>query len=98
MLVVEQNHQETYPSGSVVVVGTWLQTYMLRRNRILAFKDYQKHKIILIYSHLIIATNVKLLKHQGRPKVKELFSITNADHEALLETLKEREDPTGTLN
>ena len=65
-----------------------MQTYMLRRNEIPAFEDYQKHKIIFIYSHLIIATNVKLLKHQGRPKVKELFTITNVDHEALLETIK----------
>ena len=70
----------TYPTGSVVVARTWLRTYMLRRNGIPAFEDYQKHKIILIYSHLIIETNVKLLKHQGRPKVKELFTITNVDH------------------
>ena len=47
----------TYPTSSVVVVGTWLQTY--------TFKDYQKHKIILIYLHIILATNVKLFKHQG---------------------------------
>ena len=63
----------TYPIGSVVVAGTWLGIYMLRRNGIPAFKDYQKHKVILIYSHLIIATNVKLLKHQGRPKVNFFF-------------------------
>ena len=68
--------------------GTWLRTYMLRKNGIPIFKDYEKHKIILIYSHLIIEINVKLLKHQGRPKVKELFTITNVDYEALLETLK----------
>ena len=78
----------TYPTSLVVVARTWLRTYMLRMNGIPTFEDYQKHKIILIYSHLIIATNVKLLKHQGRPKVKELFTITNANHEALLETLK----------
>ena len=88
----------TYPTGLAVVAGTWLQTYMLRRNGILAFKDYQKHKTILIYLHLIIETHVKLLKHQGRPKVKELFTITNVDHKALLETLKQREDPIGTLD
>ena len=63
----------TYPTGSVVVARTWLQTYMLRRNGIPTFEDYQNHKIILIYSHLIIATNVKLLKHHGRQKVKELL-------------------------
>ena len=78
----------TYPTSSVVVAGTWLRTYMLRRNEIPTFEDYQKHKTILIYSHLIIATNMKLLKHQGRPKLKELFTITNDNHESLLETLK----------
>ena len=61
-------------------------------------KTIKRYKKNLIYSHLIIATNVKLLKHQGRPKVKELFTITNVDHEALLKTLKQREDPTGTLD
>ena len=78
----------TYPTGLVVVIGTWLWRYILKRNGIPAFEDYQKHKIILIYSHLIITTNVKLLKHQGRPKVKEFFTIANVDHEALSETLK----------
>ena len=60
----------TYPTGLMVVVGTWLRTYMLRRNETLTFEDYRKHKIILIYLHLIIAKNVKLLKHEGRQKVK----------------------------
>ena len=30
----------TYPTSSVVVAGTWLWIYMLRKNGILAFKDY----------------------------------------------------------
>ena len=64
-----------YPTSLVVITGRLSQTYMLRRNGIPAFEDYQKHKVILIYSHLIIATNVKLSKHQGRPKVKLLMLI-----------------------
>ena len=87
-----------YPTSSVVVAGTWLRTYIFRRNGIRAFEDYQKKNIIVIYLHLIIETNVNFLKHQGRTKVKELFTITNVDHEALLETLKQREDPIGTLD
>ena len=71
---------------------------MLRKNGIPTFENYEKQKIILIYSHLIIATNVKLFKHQGIQKVKEIFTITNVDHEVLLETLKQREDPTRTLD
>ena len=30
----------TYPTGSMVVTGTWLWTYMLRRNEIPTFADY----------------------------------------------------------
>ena len=34
----------TYPIGLVVVAGTWLWTYMLRRNGILAFEDVRRTK------------------------------------------------------
>ena len=87
----------TYPTGSIVVVGTWLRTYMIRKNGIPAFEDYERHKTIIMYSHLIIATNVKLLKHQARPKTKELWTVTSVDHEAILDTLKQRDDPSGIL-
>ena len=71
---------------------------MLRKNGILAFEDYEKHKTIIIYSHLIIAINVNLLKHQGRKKLKYFFNIINVDYKALLETLKQRDDVLGTLH
>ena len=48
----------------MVVDGTWMKTYMLRRNGIPVFEDYQKHTKILIYWHIIIEKNVKLLKNQ----------------------------------
>ena len=61
---------------------------MFKKNGFPAFKDFEKHKTILIYSHLVIATNAMLLKHQGRSNTKEVFTISTIDHEALLETLK----------
>ena len=88
----------TYPTSLVVVAGTWLRTYMIRKNGVPAFEDYEKNKTILMYSHLVISTNVKLSKHQGRPKTKELWTISTANHEALLETLKQKDDPSGTLD
>lgn len=86
-----------YPTSSIVVEGTWLRIYMIRKNGILAFEDYERHKTILMYFYLIIATNVKLLKHQEKPKTKELWTVTSVDHEAILDTLKKRDDPPGTL-
>ena len=70
---------------------------MIRKNGIPAFEDYEKHKTILMYSHLVIATNVKLLKHHAKPKTKQLWTLSNVDHEAILDTLKQRDDPLGTL-
>ena len=61
-----------FPTGSVVVAGTWLRTYMVRKNGIPAFEDYEKHKTILMYSYLVIATNVMLFRHHARPKTKKL--------------------------
>lgn len=92
----KQNHAQpiidvggfTFPTSLVVFAGTWLQTYILRKNGIPTLKEYEKHKTILIYSHHIIEENANFLKCQGRPKVKELFSISIADHRALLETHK----------
>ena len=86
-----------FPTGLVVVAGTWLRTYMVRKNGIPAFEDYEKHKTIIMYSHLVIATNVMLFRHHARPKTKKLWTLTNADHEAILDTLKQRDDPLGTL-
>lgn len=71
---------------------------MIRKNGIPAFEDYERHKTILIYSHLIIAANVKLLKHQEKPKTKELWTVTTVGHEAILDTLKQRDDSSGTLD
>jgi hypothetical protein len=50
-----------------------------------------------MYLLLLIATNVKLLRHHARQKTKELWKINSVDHEALLETLKVRDDPSRTL-
>jgi hypothetical protein len=72
-------------------------TYMIRKNEILAFEDCEKHKTILMYLHLVIEANVKLLKHQERPKKKELWTISTANHEEILNTLKKRDDASSTL-
>ena len=70
---------------------------MIRKNGIPAFEHYEKQKTIIMYSQLVIATNVKLLKHHARPKTKQLWTLSNVDHEAILNTLKQRDDPLGTL-
>lgn len=86
-----------YPTGSVVVVGTWLRKYLMRKNGLPAFEDYERHKKIMHYSHLILATNIKLVRYQGRPANKVLWTISMDDHETIIDALKKREDADGTI-
>ena len=70
---VERKHKLVYPrvdddnfeylTGLVVVVGTWLQKYLMRKNGLPTFEDYERHKKIIHYSHLILATNIKLVRY-----------------------------------
>ena len=84
-----------YPIGSVVVVGTWLRKYLIRKNGLLAFEDYERHKKIIHYSHLILATNIKLVRYQGRPSNKVLWKLSMDDHETIIDALQKREDADG---
>jgi hypothetical protein len=86
-----------YPIGSVVVVGTWLRKYLTRRNGLPAFEDYQSEKKIIHYSHLVVATNIKLERYKGKPANKILWTLSMEDHEAIIDALQKREDADGTL-
>ena len=86
-----------YPIGSVVVVGTWLRRYLTRRNGFPTFEDYRTEKKILHYSHLVVATNVKLERQKGRPTNKVLWTISMDEHETIIDALQKREDVDGTV-
>ena len=86
-----------YPVGSVIVAGTWLCRYLTRRNGLLAFEDYQSKKKILHYSHLVVATNIKLERYKGRPANKVLWTISMDKHEIIIDVLQKREDANATM-
>lgn len=80
-----------------MVVGTWLQKYLIRKNGLPAFKDYETHKNIIHYSHLVVAKNIKLLRYRGRLTNKELWIISMEEHETIVDVLQKREDVDGTM-
>lgn len=86
-----------YLVGSIVVVGTWLRKYLTRRNGLPAYEDYQSEKKIIHYSHLVVATNIKLERYKGRPANKVLWTLSVEEHEAIIDALQKREDADGTL-
>ena len=86
-----------YPIGSVVVAGTWVRRYLTRRNGLPTFEDYQTEKKILHYSHLVVATNIKLERYKRRPANKVLWTISMDEHETIIDALQKREDVDGTM-
>ncbi len=86
-----------YPVGSIVVASTWLRRYLTRRNDLPAFEDYQSEKKILHYSHLVVATNIKLQRYKGRPANKVLWTISIDEHETIIDALQKREDANRTV-
>ena len=81
----------------VIVADTWLRRYLTRRNGLPTFEDYQLKKKILHYSHMVVATNMKLERYKGRPTNKVLWKISKDEHEAIIDALKKREDANGTV-
>ena len=86
-----------YPVGSIIVIGTWLHRYLTRRNGLPTFEDYQSKKNILHYSHLVVATNIKLEIYKGRPTNKVLWTISMEEHETIIDALQKREDADGIV-
>lgn len=87
-----------YPTGSVVVTGTWLRRYPVKKSNLWLFEDFETHRKILHYSNLVVASNVHLIRYGGRPLNKNLWKVRESDHEAILDTIKSRADPDGSLD
>ena len=87
-----------YPTGSVVLTGTWLRRYPHKSVKHWLFEEFDTHRKILHYSNLVVASNVCLTKYKGRPLNKTLWKVRESDHEAILDTIKSRADPDGSLD
>ena len=70
---------------------------MTRKNGLLAFKDYETHKNIIHYSHLVVAKNIKLDWYHGIPTNKVLWKISMEEHETIINVMQKREDANGTM-
>ena len=87
-----------YHIGAVVVTDTWLRQYSMKNPNLWLFKDWKTKRKIPRYLNLFVASNVHLIKYGGKPHNKILWKVHESDHEAILETLKCRADPVGSLD
>ena len=87
-----------YHISGVVVTGTWLRWYSMKNPNLWLFKDWQIESKILHYSNLVVTSIVHLIKYGGKSHNKILWKVRELHHEAILETLKCRADPVGSLD
>lgn len=87
-----------YSIGSMVVVHTWIRACIIRQNGFHTYEDYQIDKNIIHYSHLVLATNIKLNRFHGRPHNKVLWKNLIEEHEIIMDALQKRENVDGTID
>ena len=87
-----------YHVGVVVVTDRWLRRYSMKNPNLWLFEDWQIERKILHYLNFIVTSNVHLIKYGGKPHNMILWKVHESDHEAILETLKCRADPVGSLD
>ena len=87
-----------YHVGVVFVTSTWLRQYSMKNPNLWLFEDWKTKRKILHYLNLVVASNVHFIKYGGKPYNKTLWKVHELDHEAILETLKCRAYPVGSLD
>jgi hypothetical protein len=89
--IVDGDGQQ-YPTGSVVIEGTYYQQAKIDKNGI-QFIEYMPGQRVLHYSHLVIATKLQFETVPKRGRGNQKWKLTIEEHERLLEIIKDREDP-----
>ena len=87
-----------YHVGAVVVTDTWLRRYSMKNPNLWLFEDWQIERKILHYSNLFVTSNLHLIKYGEKLNNKILWKVCKSKHEVILETLKFRADPVGSLD
>ena len=87
-----------YHIGAVVVTNTWLRRYPMKDLNLWLFKDWKIERKILHYSNLVIISIIHLINYGGKSYSKTLWKAHESEHEAILETIKGRENMTSSLD
>jgi len=61
--------------------GFWHMDMKLSYKKNKSFEDYEINKMILHYSYLVLATNIKLFRYKGRLANKVLWTLLLDGHE-----------------
>jgi len=87
-----------FPIGSMVVEGEYLTLDgKSRRTSGHVFVDYRPGSMVYHFTNLIVGTNIHLQKISNKNSSKVRYFLPHSEHERLMETISNREDPDGYI-
>ena len=87
-----------FPIGSMVVEGEYLT--LDGKSRITSghvFMDYRPSSVVYHFTNLIVSTNIHLQKMSNKNSSKVHYFLPHSEHERLMETISNKEDPDGYI-
>ena len=87
-----------FPIGSMVVEGEYLTLDgKSRRTSGHVFVDYRPSSVVYHFTNLIVGTNIHLQTMSNNNSSKVRYFLPHSEHERLMETISNREDPDGYI-
>ena len=87
-----------FPIGSMVVKGEYLTLDgKSRKTSGYVLMDYRPGLVVYHFTNLIIGTNIQLQTMSRKSSNKVRYFLPHLEHERLMETISNREDPDGLL-
>jgi len=87
-----------FPIGSMVVEGEYLTLDgKSRRTSGHVFVDYRPGSVVYHFTNLIVGTNIHLQTISNKNSSKVRYFLPHSEHERLMETISNREDPDGYI-
>ena len=87
-----------FPIGSMMVEGEYLT--LDGKSRITSghvFVDYRPGSVVYHFTNLIVGTNIHLQTMSNKNSSKVRYFLPHSEHDRLMETISNREDPYGYI-
>ena len=93
-IAITDDENNQFPVGSMVVKGEYLtQEKNARKKGGYVFKDYRPGASVYHFTNLIVGTNLQLHTMPNKNSSKVRYFLPDAEHERLMETISNRDDP-----
>ena len=97
-IAITDDENNQFPVGSMVVKGEYLtQEKNARKKGGYVFKDYRPSASVYHFTNLIVGTNLQLRTMPNKNSSKVRLFLPDGEHERLMDTISNRDDPEGLV-